>query len=209
MKKGSAAAREAKADRRERKKPSRLEKLQHLDRALSYVKAFRLAVDVGAHWGLWTTVMAGRFARVEAFEPLQANIDRWHARLKDFPNATLHRAAVGDEARKVRLKDGESHSKHWAIKESGDIDMVRLDDFGFTDLDFLKVDTEGADALVLKGAEQTLRRCRPVVIVESVPRFEERYGLPPGAPMLFLESLGAVRVAEIWRDFIYVFPDAR
>lgn len=202
-----AETRARKAARREMKKPSRLEKLGHLDAALAHVKSFRLAVDVGAHWGLWTTVMAGRFERVEAFEPLQANVNRWRTRLVGFPNATLHPVAVGDEGGKGRLQGEEKHSKHYCIKDvAGDIDMVRLDDFGFTDLDFLKVDTEGADALVLRGAEETIRRCRPVCIVESVPRFEERYGLPEGAPMRFLESLGAVRVAEMWRDYIYVFP---
>ena len=46
--------------KREAKKPSRLEKLQHLDAALSYVKSFRFAIDVGAHVGNWTRVMAGR-----------------------------------------------------------------------------------------------------------------------------------------------------
>lgn len=189
------------------KEKQRAEKLKHLDAALSYVKSFRLAVDVGAHTGSWTMVMARQFERVMAFEPFVDNQARWARNMAEFTNATLVHAAVGDETMKVRLQ-GEKHSKHFCVKhDGGDIDMVRLDDYGFTDLDFLKVDTEGADALVLRGAEKTIRRCRPVCIVESVPRFEERYGLPPGAPMLFLESLGAKRVAEMWRDFIYVFPE--
>lgn len=188
------------------KQKSREEKLKHLDVALSHVKTFRLAVDVGAHSGAWTLVMARRFKRVVAFEPFEANHARWEKKLEGVTNATLIKAALGDEHVQAHLQ-GEKHSKHFCVKDAaGDIEMQRLDDYGFIDLDFLKVDTEGADALVLKGAEQTIRRCRPVVIVESVPRFEARYGLPPSAPMLFLESLGAKRVAEMWRDYIYVFP---
>lgn len=201
------ATQEARDRKRERKKPSRQEKLQHLHKALSYVKSFRLAVDVGAHVGNWTKIMAGQFERVVAFEPLPSNQERWRRQMAGIDNATLICAAVGDERVRTRLQ-GEKHSKHFCVKDAdGDTEMLRLDDYKFSNLDFLKVDTEGADALVLRGAEQTLRRCRPVVIVESVPRFEARYGLSEGAPMLFLEQLGAVRVAEIWRDYIYVFPE--
>lgn len=200
------ATQEARDKKRERKKPSRQEKLQHLHAALSYVQSFRLAIDVGAHVGNWTKIMAGQFERVIAFEPLSSNQERWRRQMAGIENAELICAACGDEHTQTRLQ-GEKHSKHFCIKDAaGDTEMLRLDDYGYTDLDFLKVDTEGADALVLRGAEQTIRRCRPVVIVESVPRFEARYGLREGEPMLFLESLGAKRVAEIWRDYIYVFP---
>ena len=196
---------------REAKKPSRQEKLRHLDAALSFVKSFRLAIDVGAHVGNWTKVMASRFERVLAFEPYPPNQERWRRNMEGVANATLVDLAVGDENSYVRLQ-GEKHSKHFCIKVPGygadsDGRMIKLDDYAFTDLDFLKVDTEGADALVLKGAAETIRRCRPVVIVESVPRFEARYGLPEGAPMKFLESLGAKRVWENWRDYVYVFPE--
>lgn len=193
--------------RRELKRLAHREKLGHLEVALSHVQSFRQAVDVGAHVGGWTMVMARMFERVLAFEPLESSQARWRRNMAGIGNATLIGAALGDERAMVRLQGGELHSKHYCVKDAGGgVEMLRLDDFGLTDLDFLKVDTEGADALVLAGAEQTIRRCRPVVIVESVPRFEARYGLPEGAPMAFLEQLGARRVAAMWRDYVYVFP---
>ena len=198
--------------KRAAKKPSRQEKIGHLHTALTYVKNFRFAIDVGAHVGNWTRVMAERFEYVVAFEPLASNQARWRRHMEGVENVELVCAAVGDENVMTRLQD-ETHSKHYCIKDdAGDVEMLRLDDWldknyaDPIDLDFLKVDTEGADALVLRGAEKVIRRCRPVVIVESVPRFEARFGLSEGAPMKYLEELGAVRVAEIWRDYIYVFP---
>lgn len=51
--------------------------------------------------------------------------------------------------------------------------MVRLDDVleGRPPLDFLKVDTDGFDFEVLLGAEQTIRRDRPVIFFEYAPSF--------------------------------------
>ncbi len=188
-------------------KPSRQEKLLHLDAALTHVTKWRLAVDAGAHVGNWSLVMADRFERLMAFEPMASNRETWQRHLAGKTNAELFAMALGDRHCKVRM-DGTGHSKHYATPDdAGDVEMVTLDSFALTDLDFLKVDCEGADTLVLRGAAETLKRCRPVVIVESAPKFELRYGLEAGAPMKFLEDLGARSVATYWYDHIFVFPE--
>jgi FkbM family methyltransferase len=189
------------------RKPSRQEKLAHLDAALGYVKHFRMAVDAGAHVGNWTRVMAENFEKVIAFEPWPENYEKLLKSIVDTRNVTIYGAALGNKNALGRLC-GEGHSKHYVVEDNvGAVQILTLDEFELHDLDFLKVDCEGADTLVLQGAEQTLKRCRPVVIVESMPKLEKRYGLPAGAPLAYLESLGAERMAEMWRDFIYVFPE--
>src|SRR5579859_3507736 len=42
----------------------------HLQRSLEYVADWGLAIDVGAHVGLWSKALVRRFQRVVAFEPL-------------------------------------------------------------------------------------------------------------------------------------------
>jgi FkbM family methyltransferase len=45
--------------------------------------------------------------------------------------------------------------------EAHTIDQLELDDLGF-----LKVDAQGSDLLVLRGARATIERCRPVITAE-------------------------------------------
>lgn len=188
-----------------RGKPSRQEKIAHLHAALAHVSEFRMALDAGAHVGYWTMVMAERFEKVLAFEPMPDNQEKWRRHLAPFGNAELICKALGDAPRRVSML-GEGHSKHYASADpAGDTDMVTIDSLDLPVLDFLKVDCEGADALVLRGAEATLRRCKPVVIVESLLKFEVRFGLRPGAPMEFLKSLGATQVANFHHDYIFVW----
>jgi FkbM family methyltransferase len=186
----------------------RREKLAYLEAALAHVTQFRLAVDAGAHVGKWSRAMAERFEQVMAFEPMDENRRKWLSKGGARANISLIGMALGDRAGLVRM-DGEGHSQHYAVADpAGAVTMVTLDEYGLETLDFLKVDCEGADTLVLRGAAQTLLRCRPVVMVESCDKFQHRYGLKPGAPLRFLEELGAVEVECHHMDHIFVFPRA-
>ena len=60
---------------------------------------------------------------------------------------------------------------------AGNIEVYRLDDLGFERVDLLKIDVEGMEFDVLQGMADTLRRCRPVLMIEvreaDVARFVE------------------------------------
>jgi hypothetical protein len=85
--------------------------------------------------------------------------------------------------------------------------MRRLDDYRLEDLDLLKVDVEGYERRVLQGAHDTLRRCRPVVIVEQKD-FASRYGEDRFAAAELLKSLGAVQLGQVVQDLIFGWPDS-
>ncbi|MEC9373965.1 MAG: FkbM family methyltransferase, partial [Planctomycetota bacterium] len=59
-----------------------------------------------------------------------------------------------------------------------EVKAVRLDDAipKTLPVNFIKLDVEGAEELALKGAVQTIRRCKPAILFESVPGGAERYG---------------------------------
>ena len=84
--------------------------------------------------------------------------------------------------------------------------MVTIDTLKLKNCGFIKVDVEGGDTAVLRGASKTIKKHRPVIIVESVPAYEARFGLPACAPIIFLESLGYELVETFWVDNILVFP---
>jgi hypothetical protein len=51
-----------------------------------------------------------------------------------------------------------------------DIPCQSLDDFGFTNVDFIKVDVEGYENNIVKSGEKTIRDNRPIIIVEQKKR---------------------------------------
>jgi len=169
----------------------------------------RVAVDVGAHVGLWSHWMARDFSTLQAFEPSAVNRACW-CRNVATSQAVLHPYALGDQAGQVRIAQqlpGSSGST--AVSMTGDdVEVRTLDSFQFSQVDFLKIDCEGYEVFVLEGARETLARCRPVVLVEQKPTCGSRYGRDDRAACILLELLGAELRWSRGGDYCYTFPEA-
>ena len=76
-----------------------------------------------------------------------------------------------------------------------------LDSFALPQIDFLKIDCEGYEYFILKGAEQTVRRDRPCIVVEQKPGKGSMYGLDDRDAVKLLQSWGAELKFEIAGDF--------
>jgi FkbM family methyltransferase len=163
----------------------------------------RRALDIGAHVGFWSRWLAHHFAKVDAFEP-QALLRECLLQNVDAKNLTLHAMALGERNGSIAAAFDPANSgmSHVTENVSGEIPLRRLDEFAFDDVDFVKLDAEGYELFVLRGGAETLRRNRPVVLVEQT-EWNARYGLAPGAAIAFLESLGARQLARMSKyDFL-------
>ena len=188
-------------------KPTRLEKLAYLHAALKYVEGFRTAIDAGAHCGLWAEIMAQQFKRVVCFEPLPENQIALKDRMAQFDNVMIYKAALGEHCGNGTLLDpikAGGHSKHYVEFGTGETPVLSIDACEINEVDFIKVDCEGADLLVLKGGIETIKKYKPVIIVERLPRFEARYNIKEDEIPKFMESLGYREVEHHWRDVIYI-----
>lgn len=125
-----------------------------------------VVLDVGANIGAITRVLAGKAAHVHAFEPAPRAIPLLHATVSDLPNVSVHEVAVSD------------HSGMVCFNERPNLDMSSLSDTGISvpavaidDLDIrpalIKIDVEGYEHLVLKGARETLKS-GPIVVFEAL-----------------------------------------
>lgn len=166
-----------------------------------------LALDVGAHIGLWTVQMLEDFDKVVCFEPDPQKHECWDMNVTT-PRATLYAAGLSNRASNVRLvqKTGTSLKTHVARRSFGDIPMVRLDDRKLSSrIDFMKMDIEGYELFALRGAERTLRRDKPTIIIEQKPGVaSKRYGLKDAEAVDLLGSWGWVVVAEMNGDYVMV-----
>ncbi len=170
--------------------------------AMHLCKSFRTAVDVGGHVGLFSFNLAHRFDVVHAFEPIPKHRECF-ARNVDMPNVHLHAVALGQQAGVVAMHTAATSSGDtWIdLKGKPDTPLKTLDEYELQDVDLIKIDCEGSELFVLHGAIETLKRCKPAVMVEQKPGHAQRYGLGEKDAVPYLESLGAKLRLEISGDF--------
>lgn len=185
------------------------------DAALKLCSSRRVAVDVGGNIGTWSWLMAFDFAVVEAFEPVADFAACWADNVTDCwryaPDATasanrahLHNVALGEKpgvATMVCRTPGSYGDTTVFVGQAGElvgnaVEVRTLDSFGLQDVDLIKLDCEGYELFALRGARETLQRCRPVVIVEQKPGHGATFGVSDTAAVDYLQELG-YRVREV------------
>jgi len=180
--------------------------------ALEFTHRHRTAVDVGANIGMWSRVMALDFQTVFAFEPVDAFADCWRANVKAH-NAHLRRVALGAAPGIVAMKNVTPNSCGDTTVDVGQVgelmngvEMVTLDSLDLSHVDFLKADCEGYELFVMQGAVETIKRCRPTIVVEQKPGHGATFGLEDDAAVQFLKTLGMETRRVISGDYIMEFP---
>jgi FkbM family methyltransferase len=178
--------------------------------ARSLLKPGDTAVDVGAHIGFFTMQMAaavGPSGMVYAFEPFDPNADLLERSIAEngFENrVAFQRAAVGaasgtatltfpaetlNSGGAYLLRDG-SPPLTGNLKTS--VPLVALDEVTLRrPVRFIKLDAEGAEPLVVKGASRLLAADRPMILSELHPtQLDRAAGLTPERFLAELAALG-------------------
>ena len=158
--------------------------------------------DIGANVGQHSLFMAGRAAKVIAFEPwpraraaLEANIAR-----NGLDNIEVRPVALGDEAGMLpffapgtaNLGTGSFVAEVNRNIPSEALPVLRGDDAlaSLDRLDVIKIDTEGFEAKVLLGLHESLRRHRPVVLFELSDAVAQSLGGLSGLEAALLDLFG-------------------
>lgn len=140
------------------------------------IQTGNVVFDVGAHAGYYTllsSVLVGPGGKVFAFEPNPDNyhnLDK-HVEINGVANVVLMEYAVGNENGYSFFEFGSgSGTGHLSNEGAFKVQTVRLDDIVMekkVSPDFIKIDTEGAEMLVLRGAKQILSDKRPVIFLST------------------------------------------
>ena len=78
----------------------------------------------------------------------------------------------------------------------GVVQMTLLDHFGFTDVDLIKIDCEGYEYPILKGACETLQNNDAVIIVEQKPHKTDQYTWGQYAAVEYLIDVHGYRIVD-------------
>jgi FkbM family methyltransferase len=163
----------------------------------SVVRPGMTVVDVGANIGFHTVVLSrltGPSGRVHAFEPHPVTLELLRANLwrHGCANTTVHACAVADHAGTLELEvDPEGLSGTHLGAGGIHVDAVTLDDaLAGVPVDVMKVDVEGAEPLVLRGAARTIARSPGLLAVVEFRGHEHLDGSGPEEVLDLYESLG-------------------
>lgn len=137
------------------------------------------AVDVGGWYGPWSRRLASRARRVVAVEPVPhlarlledstpGNVRVIQAAATDRPGTArlwLPRGDRGDRGVSSLIRR-DIHAK------AVDVPCLTLDGLGLHDVDFIKIDVDGNELQVLRGAHDLLTRDRPALFIELESRIQ-------------------------------------
>ena len=161
--------------------------------------------DIGANCGWFGLELASRLnaAQLYCFEPcpktytqLTKNIE-----LNNFQNIEAYNFGFSDENGSFEIFFDERDSAVASLRNTHEyeerskvsVEMRRIDDFSEThslNADFIKADVEGAELLVLKGAENTLINSKPIIFLEMVRKWTKHFNYHPNDIVDFLAKHG-------------------
>jgi FkbM family methyltransferase len=143
--------------------------------ALERVKQFQRAIDIGGNVGFWSRDFCDRFKDVQIFEPDLDNLKCLKANLQGHSNYTIHEVGLSDVPGELSFYKstvccgGHSVFREQVFEETVvpiKITVRTLDEYAFTDVGLIKIDTQGSELNILKGARDTLTRESPVLNIE-------------------------------------------
>ena len=179
----------------------------------------RRIIDVGGHVGTSCMEYATWAKRVDSFEAhpatfalLEQNIKHnvalsasqpWGS-VQPWYNAAstcitadikLHNVALMDKSGTAYATFKEHGLASYVRHEGGEVQIPArtIDSYNFTDVDVMKLDTEGTEWLIVQGAKATIELCRPVMQIEMWG-WERRFGLNNLAMLDYFKSLDYVQV---------------
>ncbi|WOO40811.1 FkbM family methyltransferase [Rubellicoccus peritrichatus] len=153
----------------------------------------QIIFDIGANEGQTVFAMRKQFpqAKIHAFEPVAETFSRLKENTKNLPDLITENIALGDTTRtqEIALHKNSHINSLRSIKPSNDntktesISVVTLDEYcsknGIKKIDLLKIDTEGFEIEVCKGAAKTLKEATIPFILAEVDFRNERSGHTP------------------------------
>lgn len=172
--------------------------LKFLDYCDTQNKKFNTVIDIGAWCGTWAKAIEPYAKKVIAFEP-----DKTHFECLQR-NCTINcdprMEAVGSEDKFISLTvDDFTQAKR--VDSAGKIKMVTVDSLDIKDVDLIKIDVEGYEMEVIKGAEGTLARTKFLMI--ELNNNTKKYGSSNIEIEKKLQSMGFKLILEHWPDKVF------
>ena len=175
--------------------------------AIEYCKTRILAIDAGAHVGLWSRDFCKEFQNVVLFEPNSDNYECLQANIAAYQNWRLVQYGLGDKSSICFLKNkGNKHLGGTKISidpTDHTCELITLDSFPLqSKIDLIKFDIEGYEFFAIQGAINTILKDKPIIVIEQKQTTSE-YGIDRYAAKKLLLDIGAKILKTVNDDIIF------
>lgn len=181
------------------------EEVKALEHVYPYVQNWDAVVQAGGNCGVFALALAKKFNTVYSFEPDHDNFVCLAHNTSQEPNVICMQAALGKGTEApiaMALQPGNCGAHQ--VGAAGQIPVVSIDSLNLPSVGLMALDVEGFEVFALRGAQKTLQRCRPVLLLE-MKGIGVQYGWPDEELHFWLtEGLGYRRESKILRDSLYV-----
>ena len=170
-----------------------------------FVKQHRVILQAGGNVGFYVKKYSEIFDQVYTFEPEPLSFFCLNLNVTNT-NVYKYQACLGDthecvnlfNACETPLGHGGSH-----VIGSGLTPTIMIDDLNLPILDLIHLDIEGYEKKALTGGIQTIKRCKPVIVLENYAPWLARYGTNIDEIEQLLTSLEYNFIDEVQGDRVY------
>lgn len=182
--------------------------ITQVNRLLSRRKRQGVIIDGGAHIGLWSYHLHQQCQQVYAFEPVPEIYSVLATNAQKWPNVKIFNVALSNvTGAQVPMAPRSMGSQ---ICKSDDpmlerwVPTMAIDSLGLAEVTCIKLDVEGHELEALEGAEKTILRWRPAIMVEDKSEIR-----PGNLPLKWLNRLGMQCIWSLKHDYLFDWvPDA-
>lgn len=141
-----------------------------LDMIYECVTTSSRVIDVGANIGLISIPVSKKVKTVYSFEPIPKNINYLETNIEanNRTNIVVYPFALSDKSGTLNFYEevsGQASTYRWDDTKGDVLDVRTLDSFNLS-CDFIKIDVQGLESLVIKGAKNTIASSQPYLLFE-------------------------------------------
>jgi FkbM family methyltransferase len=162
-------------------------------------------IDIGANIGNHSLFFAKHMNcnKIYSFEPFSKNAEIFRNNLYDYRDKCfLYEKALSNKDGKMILYNTEKdnfggislYKQNKSFEVSSEIDVVKLDNYNFTDVTLIKIDVENHENEVLLGGRDTILRNKPIIILENSYYYFSHIFPNPNQHREIFEELGYSRI---------------
>jgi FkbM family methyltransferase len=179
-----------------------------LDIALGFVKNFTTAIDGGANYGIMSYNLNSKFSKIYAFEVdtpvrdcLKKNVETF-----ELDNVVVCDCGLSDKEELVSLKYLKNTFGTYINKGVSGTNICRtLDSFELTEVGFIKLDCEGYEPYILQGAETTIKKYKPIILMENKNYSGKYYGEEGNLAVDLLLGWGYIMEVSWPKDCVMIY----
>lgn len=175
-----------------------------MDQSVGLGKELRSVIHAGGNIGIYALEFAKRAQNVYVFEPANENFSALSLNCAMKENIFLYKAALGDNNQPINVVNDapDKQCGAWRVVPTGNIPTLRIDDLALNDVSIIHLDIEGFELFALKGAEQTIKRCKPIIGVELMVH-SEKYNYSNQDLIDYVISLGYSKCMKYANEIMF------